>query len=159
MLSSASAMVLAAPRVYYAMARDRMLPRVFADVNPRRHTPARAILLQSTWTSVLILFFGAFEPIVLYTGFAVTAFAASAVAAVIVLRKRRPNLPRPFLMPGYPWLALAYVVVSLWTVVYAGVSRPFETLTGVITVCAGVPIYYLTNLWNGWRGVGCGRSR
>jgi len=146
-LSSASAMVLAGPRVYYAMARDHMLPRLFAEVSARRHTPARAILLQSAWTSVVICFFGTFEPIVVYTGFAVTAFAATAVAAVIVLRMRRPNLPRPFRMWGYPWLALAYGVVSLWIIVYAVASRPIETLSGVITVGTGVPIYYLTRIW------------
>lgn len=147
-LSSASAMVLAGPRVYYAMASARMLPRVFANVSPRRLTPTRAILLQSVWASVLILFFGSFEPIVVYTGFAVTAFAAAAVAAVVVLRTRRPDLPRPYRMTGYPWLALGYVVVSSWVVVYAVVSRPFETLAGACTVGTGIPIYYATKIWN-----------
>ena len=144
LLSSASAMVLAGPRVYYAMARDRLFPGTFATVNTRLGTPVRAIVLQSAWTSVLIVFFGAFEPVVVYTGFAVTVFAAIAVAAVVVLRVRRPQLERPFMMPGYPWLPVAYVAVSAWIVGYAVASRRTETILGLVTVGAGVPLYHFT---------------
>jgi basic amino acid/polyamine antiporter, APA family len=142
-LSSASAMVMAGPRVYYAMARDGVLPRALGAVSPRSHVPVRAILLQSAWTSVLILFFAAFEPIVVYTGFAVTLFAALAVAAVIALRVRRPELVRPFRMPCYPWLALAYLAVTGWILAYTVSSRPLETLYGTLAICAGIPLYYL----------------
>jgi hypothetical protein len=51
-------------------------------------------------------------------------------------------------MPGYPWLPVAYVAVSLWAVVHAVVSRPSETITGLITVGAGVPMFYLTSFWS-----------
>ncbi len=87
-LGSASAMVLAGPRVYFAMARDGLFPRGIGAVHPWRGTPARAIVLQSGWASVLIVLFGAFEPLLVYAGFVVTVFTAMAVAALVLLRLR-----------------------------------------------------------------------
>ena len=146
LLGSMSAMVVAGPRVYFAMARDGLFPRTIGVVDPSRGTPARAIVLQSGWASVLIVFFGAFEPLVVYTGFAITIFTAMAVAALIVLRVRRPDAPRPFLVPGYPWIPAAYVVVSIWIVAVTALSRPTETLLGVLTVAAGMPFYFASRL-------------
>jgi APA family basic amino acid/polyamine antiporter len=87
--ASTSAMVLSGPRVYYAMAQDGLFFRSIANVRPTLGTPVRAMVLQAAWASVLIVFFGVFERLVLYTGFAVTVFAALAVASVVVLRLRR----------------------------------------------------------------------
>ena len=142
LLGSVSAMVVAGPRVYFAMARDGLFPSAIGVVHPSYGTPARAIVLQSGWASVLIVFFGAFEPLVVYTGFAITVFTAMAVAALIVLRFRRPDVPRPFLVPGYPWIPAAFVVVSFWIVADTALSRPTETLLGMLTVAAGVPFYF-----------------
>jgi basic amino acid/polyamine antiporter, APA family len=147
LLGSVSAMVMAGPRVYFAMARDGLLPGAVAFVHRSRGTPIRAIVLQSAWASVLIVFFGAFEPLVVYTGIAITAFSAMAVAALIVLRIRRPDAPRPFKVPAYPWLPAAYVAISIWIVAVATLTRPTETLMGAITVAGGIPLYLV---W-GWR--------
>ena len=144
LLGSVSAMVMAGPRVYFAMARDGLFPRAVAFVHPSRGTPARAIVLQSAWASVLIVFFGAFERLVVYTGFAIIVFSAMAVAAVIVLRIRRPDAPRPFKVPAYPWIPAAYVAVSIWIVAVAILTRPLETLFGLITIAAGVPFYLVS---------------
>ncbi|HYL58841.1 MAG TPA: amino acid permease [Candidatus Acidoferrales bacterium] len=142
LLGSVNAMVLAGPRVYFAMARDGLLPRALGVVDLSRGTPARAVLLQSGWASVLIVFFGAFERLVVYTGFAITVFTAMAVAALIVLRVRRPGAPRPFTVPGYPWTPAAYVIVSIWIVAVTMLTRPTETVLGALTVVAGVPFYF-----------------
>jgi APA family basic amino acid/polyamine antiporter len=141
-LASASAMVFAGPRVYYAMARDSVFPPALGAIHPSFGTPARAIFLQSLWTSVLIIFSRAFEQLVIYTGFALSVFAALAVAALIVLRVRRPDAPRPFRVPLYPWLPAAYVAMSAWIAVYSVRGRPKETLYGVLTVLAGIPFYW-----------------
>jgi len=143
-LSSVSAMVFAGPRVYYAMARDGVLPRALGHAITRSETPARAIALQSVWVSVLIVCFGAFEPVVVYTGTVVAIFSAIAVAAVIVLRVRRPRLLRPFRTPGYPWLPAAYIAVCVWIFVYTAHARPMETALGLATAAAGLPIYWLS---------------
>lgn len=150
-LSSASAMVLTGPRVYYAMAGDGLMPRRLGAVSPRFGTPAAAILLQSAWTSVLILAFGVFEPVVVYTGFAVTLFSAIAVAAVLVLRARRPMMQRPFSMPAGVGLVAVYVSVSAWIVAHVLVNRPMEALLGLATVGAGAPLYYVAR-WRRDRG-------
>jgi APA family basic amino acid/polyamine antiporter len=142
-LSSTSAMVMVGPRVYYAMARDGAAPGALAATDTRSAAPARAILAQSAWTSVLIIFFGAFEPIVVYTGFAVAVFSAAAVAAVIVMRVKRPRMARPFKMPGYPWLALLYLAASAWIAVYTIAAQPREALIGIGAVGAGAPVYLL----------------
>jgi APA family basic amino acid/polyamine antiporter len=146
-LGSASAMVLAGPRVYFAMARDGLGPASIGAVHSSRGTPVRAILLQSAWASVLIVFFGAFEPLVVYTGFAVTAFTGMAVAGLIVLRLRRPDMPRPFLGPGYPWIPAAFVAVAVWIVGYSTLVRPTETLFGLLTIGVGIPSYFASAHW------------
>jgi APA family basic amino acid/polyamine antiporter len=143
LVGSVSAMVLSGPRVYYAMARDGVFFHSIAKVHPTFGTPARAIVLQAIWTSALIVFFGVFEQLVLYTGFAVTVFAALAVASVIVLRVRRAGLERPFRVPVYPLLPAAYVAASGWIAGYTVFSRPSEALIAILTVAAGVPFYFL----------------
>jgi len=146
-LNSASAMVIAGPRVYYAMARDRVFPSGLGLVNPFFGTPARAMVLQGIWSSILVLFFGAFEKVVLYTGFAVTIFSALAVASVIVLRIRRPAMPRPFRIPGVPWLPAAYVAILAWIATYTLIGRPAEALVSLGVVGFGLPWYFLSKFF------------
>jgi len=143
-LSSASAMVVAGPRVYYAMARDGVFPALVGLVSPRFGTPARAMILQSAWSVVLILFFGTFEKIVIYTEFAVVIFSGLAVASVIALRLRKPNLARPFRIPGYPWLPAFYVCAMAWIAIYTLFSRPEEAIVSLLVVGFGLPWYYLS---------------
>jgi APA family basic amino acid/polyamine antiporter len=141
-LSSASAMVMAGPRIYFAMGRDGVIPRVLGAAH-NRSGPAAAVILQAVWATGLILVFGVFERIVVYTGFAITIFSAASVAAVVVLRIQKPNLPRPFTVPGYPLLPIVYVTVSVAIAVYSVIASPFETLLGLATVAGGLPIYWL----------------
>jgi APA family basic amino acid/polyamine antiporter len=149
LLASTSAMVLSGPRVYYAMARDGLFFRSVARVHPTLGTPARAMVLQAAWASLLIVFFGVFERLVLYTGFAVTVFTALAVASLIVLRVRRAGLARPFRVPAYPWLPAAYVAVSALIVGYTIINRPSEAILGILTVSAGAPFYFVGRFWEG----------
>jgi basic amino acid/polyamine antiporter, APA family len=140
--ASASAMIMAGPRVYYAMAQDRTFARTLARVNPRSGVPANALIAQAAWTSMLIVFFGAFEPLVVYVGFALTAFTIAAVLSVIVLRLKRPDLPRPFRVPLYPYLPLAFISASSWIAIHTLMERPLESCLGIATVAAGLPIEY-----------------
>lgn len=139
--ASTSAMVLAGPRVYYAMARDRVFPGGLDAVHPRFRTPARAIILQSVWTTLLIFFFKHVEKLMLYTGFALVIFSSLAVLAVFVLRVRRPGMPRPFRVPGYPFVPALFVAASIWMGFFTVRSRPWESLLGLLTVAAGIPVY------------------
>ncbi len=140
-LGAASAMIWTGPRVYCAMARDGVLPRIFAATDRATGTPAKSIVLQSLWISILILA-GAFETLVVYAGFVLIVFSALAVVGVIVLRARRPQLPRPYRAWLYPFSPLLYGVVALAVMWAALRIRPYESLLGVATVAAGLPLYW-----------------
>jgi len=141
-LSSAGAMAMAGSRIYFAMARGGAIPATLGRTGSGSG-PAAAIVLQAVWASVLIGVFGVFEQVVVYVGFAITIFSAATVAAVVALRVSRPAMPRPFRMPAALWLAPIYVAISLCIAAYTAVSRPAETFLGLITVAAGLPIYWL----------------
>ena len=101
------------------------------------------IVLQSVWTSVLITTFGVFERLIIYTGFALTIFTGLAVGAVIVLRLRYPKAGRPFQVPWYPWLPLAYLTATTWIALYTVWNRPRESVVGLLVVATGIPFYLL----------------
>ncbi len=137
-----SAMVWAGPRVYYAMARDGLLPALFGRTHGVGGAPRTSILMQSLWASLLVLT-GTFERLLVYSGFVLTIFSALAVAAVMVLRLKAPDLHRPFRIPLYPLPPLAYLAVAALIVTFALVERPVESVLAIGTVLAGVPFYLL----------------
>ena len=140
--ASISAMVLAGPRVYYAMARDGLfLPRA-ATVHAQFRTPASAIVAQAVWSGVLVLC-GTLSQLVSYTGFAVVLFAGVAVAALFVLRRREPDAPRPFSAWGYPWAPAIFIVASAAMVVNEIVRNGATAIVGLAVIATGVPVYYL----------------
>jgi APA family basic amino acid/polyamine antiporter len=143
-----SAMVWTGPRVYYAMARDGVIPACFSETAGLSGTPLNAIVLQSLWASVLILS-GTFERLVIYSGVVLAIFSALAVGSVMVLRRRNPELARPYRVPLYPLVPLCYVVLSATIAVYSLIERPIEGGLGIATVLAGVPLYVL---WTQMRG-------
>ena len=139
--ASISAMVLAGPRVYFAMARDGIFVRAAGRVHPRFHTPATAILAQAAWSCILVLS-GTLSQLVNYTGFAVVLFSGIAVTALFVLRRRDPAAPRPFSALGYPWAPAIFVAASAIMVANAFWREPKSTFLGVVVILLGVPVYY-----------------
>jgi basic amino acid/polyamine antiporter, APA family len=138
--ASISAMVLAGPRVYYAMARDGLFVRMAERVHPRFHTPAASIIAQGVWSSILVLS-GTLSQLVSYTGFAVVLFAGIAVVALFVLRRRDPR-PRPFAAIGYPWAPAVFVVASAAMLVNVLWRDPQTTTAGLLVIVAGIPAYF-----------------
>jgi APA family basic amino acid/polyamine antiporter len=137
--SSISAMVLTGPRVYYAMADDRCLPDAFARLG-HRDVPAFAIGVQAAWSAVLVLT-GGFEALLTYTGFAIVLFGGLGVAALFVLRRRRPDEARPFRAWGYPWAPALFILAAVAMVVQSIARAPGPSLAGVVLIAAGVPVY------------------
>ena len=139
--ASISAMVLAGPRVYFAMARDGQFLPAAARVHPRFRTPVTAIVAQSAWSGLLVLA-GTFEQLLVYTGFAVVLFSGLAVAALFVLRRRHPDAERPFRAWGYPLAPLVFVVASLAMTVNSVWREPAASGAGLVLMAAGLPVYY-----------------
>ena len=142
LLGSLSAMTIAGPRVYFAMARDGAFFRSAARIHPRFHTPWVAILAQTVWSAVLILTNNKME-LAEYTGFAVLLFSSVAVSVIFVLRRRHPDEPRPFKAWGYPVAPAIFVLASLVIMVAAIAGRPGPSLRGALIILAGIPVYYL----------------
>ena len=140
-LASASAMILAGPRVYFAMASDGLFPKRLAGIHGEYGSPAAAIFAQSLWISVLILT-GTFEQLVVYSGFALVLFSALAVGSVMVLRWHRPELSRPFRVPLYPATPLLFLGFSAWILWFTLQGRPAEALFAIATMALGLPLYW-----------------
>jgi len=150
LLSSLSAMTIAGPRVYYAMARDRVFFSSAATIHPRFHTPWIAIIAQTVWAGLLVLVNwsdpaapGGYSPIDLpgYTGFAVLLFSGFAVSAVFVLRWKYPDEPRPFRAWGYPFAPAVFTLAALAITYFAIAGRQRESLFGLLIMLAGIPIF------------------
>lgn len=140
--ASISAMVLAGPRVYLAMARDGLFFGRVASIHPRFRTPAWAIWMQAAWSGVLV-FSGTLAQLVSYTGFAVVLFAGIAVLGLFVLRRRHPDEERPFRAWGYPFAPALFVAAALLMVLNTLWREPGTSLPGLGIILAGVPLYYL----------------
>jgi APA family basic amino acid/polyamine antiporter len=132
---------LTAPRIYYAIAADGLFFPKVAEIHRRFRTPAVAIVTQSLWAVVLVLFWGTFENLISYVVFTDWIFFAMAGAAVILLRRRRPDLPRPYRVPGYPVTPLFFVAVSCWFVATTLVEKPAQAWAGLVFLALGVPVY------------------
>jgi APA family basic amino acid/polyamine antiporter len=139
-LSSLSAMTLAGPRIYFAMARDGAFLRHAARVHPRYRTPAIAIFAQAAWSAFLVLS-GTFEQLLTYTGFAVILFSALAVLSLFFVR-RTPVEAASFRTWGYPWAPGVFCLVSFAIVVNTVAAAPGVAFAGLGVMAAGIPVYW-----------------
>ena len=136
LLASASAMTIAGPRVTLALGRDVAVLRRLAETDAKGGAPRNALIAQGVVTSILVLS-GRVDQIQQYAGFTLALFSSLAVSCVIVLRFKRPDLPRPFRTWGYPATPLFYLAVTGWTMLWAFQGRPVESLLALATVVVG----------------------
>jgi basic amino acid/polyamine antiporter, APA family len=147
--------LMSGARVYYAMAEDGIFFHALAKVHPRWHTPVMSLVLQAIWASVLALS-GKYDQLFTYVMFMMVLSYVLTVAGLFVLRRKKPDTPRPYLCTGYPWLPAIYVFLgSLWAI-NAAVERKKETLWGTLIVLLGVPFYFY---WKGHRKAGKATER
>jgi APA family basic amino acid/polyamine antiporter len=137
--------ILTGARVPYAAARDGLFFRSAARVHPAFHTPGVSILMLSAWSSLLVLS-GKYEELFDFVIFGSWILYAMATASVFVLRRKRPDLPRPYKTFGYPAVPLLFLggatvleVSTLWT-------KPRESIAGIVLILLGLPFYFY------WRG-------
>jgi APA family basic amino acid/polyamine antiporter len=140
--SAANGLTLTAPRVYFAMARDGVFFRRLGEVHPRFGTPAVAVVGSAAW-AILLAATGTFEQLLTYVVFAGWAFYALGGLAIFHYRVRRPDLPRPFRVPGYPLTPILFVLSAVGIVVSTFATHPTRGLVGTLMVMAGAPVFWL----------------
>jgi len=140
LLSSISAMSLVGPRVYYAMGRDGCFPAGAAEVHPRWGTPVKAIAYQAIASALMVLT-GTFEALIYYIGFSLILFAALAVTGLLRVRRHSGFRRLRVVSWGYPAIPLAFVLVSLWMLIWTFVLRPRESVLGLATILCGAIFY------------------
>jgi APA family basic amino acid/polyamine antiporter len=138
---AANGNVLTAPRVFFAMARDGVFFKSLARVHPRFLTPSVAILATGAWAGILSLS-GTFEQLATYVIFGQWIFFGLTVAAVIVLRKRSPDVPRPYRTWGYPVTPVIFILAALYISVNTLVTQPVNALAGILIIALGLPAYF-----------------
>jgi basic amino acid/polyamine antiporter, APA family len=150
-----NAIILASARVYFSMSRMNVFPRRLGNVHPRYHTPAASLVVQGIW-SALLLFSGTFDTLTDTLIFVSWAFYAVGAYGVFVLRRKHPDAPRAYKVPGYPlvpWIfiifALLYLVLTVYndiagyyTAVAAGKPALINSALGTVLVLVGTPIYF-----------------
>jgi APA family basic amino acid/polyamine antiporter len=134
--------ILSGSRVPFAMARDGLFFRRVAFVHPQHRTPSVSILALSAWGALLVLS-GRYSQLYTYVIFASVILYGMATAAVIVLRIKRPDLPRPYRTLGYPFVPVVFVLGISCLVVSTLVKSPRESLMGLGLVSLGLPFYYV----------------
>lgn len=134
--------ILAGARVYYAMALDGLFFRSVARLHPARHTPVVSLAVQCIWACLLTLS-GQYNDLLDYVIFAVLLFYILTIAGVIVLRRTRPGMERPYRAWGYPVLPVFYIVVAGLIEILLLLYKPNYTWPGLIIVLLGLPVYFL----------------
>ena len=140
-LGSLAAVVMSAPRVYFAMARDGLFIPAVAAIHPRFETPAFAIALQAVLASVLVVM-GTFNDIISYFVFVVIVFVGLTIVALFKLR-RRSTTNTGYATPGYPVTPVVFLVLIVVLLVLMGTDKPKQALLGVAVVSLGLPFYLL----------------
>ena len=152
---AANAIILTSARVYYSMGGQGMFPALLGEAHPRFHTPAAALVVQAVW-SIALLFSGTFDTLTDTLIFVSWFFYAANACAVVVLRRREPDAPRPFKVPWYPLVpvlfvgfGLVYLVLTVCNDVAAyrkavteGKPALLNTVLGASLVLAGAPVYF-----------------
>jgi basic amino acid/polyamine antiporter, APA family len=158
-------LILAGARVYYAMARDRMFFSKLGTLN-RQHVPATALIVQGVWASLLTLprtetldpvtkkitYGNVYTQLLEYIVSADLVFYALMVGAVIVMRRKVPNIARPYRTYGYPVVPLIYILIAALLVLDLALLKRQTSGIGYLLVLTGVPVYFI------WRGSAAPRS-
>jgi APA family basic amino acid/polyamine antiporter len=133
-------LILAGARIYYAMAKDGLFFRSIAKLHPRFKTPAISLIGQAIWACLLCLS-GTYNQLLELTMFTVIIFYILTFFGLFVLRRTRPDAPRPYKAVGYPVLPAIYIVMAIFIDVVLLRYKPQYTWPGLIIVLLGIPVY------------------
>jgi APA family basic amino acid/polyamine antiporter len=132
---------LSAPRIYYAMAADGLFFREIAKVHPRFRTPVNAIIIQSVWSIILLLFWGTLENLITYTVSIEWIFFTLAAIGIFIFRKRLKHAERTYKTSGYPVTPLVFIMINIWFVINIMINKPLHMAVGFGFLLLGVPFF------------------
>ena len=141
MFAALNGSILSGARVPYALARDGYFFSPMARVNAAHHTPGAAIMGLSAWGMIVVLS-GTYDQLLDYVIFASWILYGMTAATVLVLRRKRPDLVRPYKTLGYPVVPVLFVIMAVAIVISALYNSPRESLLGLALIFAGLPFYF-----------------
>ena len=139
LLSSVSAMIIAGPRISRVIGEDYRLFR-FLGKTTAKDIPAAAVVVQGL-LSVFYIVTSTFDQVIVFIGFTLNLFTFMTVLGVMIMRRKRPDLPRPYRTWGYPWTPAAFLVIHVYILAYGLIYRPRESLAGLGLTAAGLVVY------------------
>jgi APA family basic amino acid/polyamine antiporter len=140
LLSVVSAMVMAGPRIYYAMAKDGVFFSIFGRLNPLHHTPASSIFLQAGIAAAMVLS-ASFETLLIYIGFTLSLCAMLTVVGLMRIRRRDGRQADMYQTFGYPLTPLLFIAGNCWIIFFSIESHPVAVLFALGTIAAGMAVY------------------
>ncbi len=132
---------LTAPRIYFAMAKDGVFWQKIAKVHPKFKTPVNAILIQNVWAICLLLLWGTFEEVISYVVFTDWIFFTLVAATVIIFRKTKKQLDRPYKTFLYPITPLIFIIISFLFVVNTFIEKPAQAWAGLSLLGVGYIVF------------------
>jgi APA family basic amino acid/polyamine antiporter len=140
-LGAMNGCIMTSARIPFAMARDGLFFSFLSKVSPRTRVPVRAIWMQALVACVLAVS-GTFDQLTNNVIFSAWIFYGLTGFGVFIFRRRLPDFPRPFRVPGYPWVPALFVLMAAGLVVNTLLESPFDSLMGLGLILTGVPVYY-----------------
>ena len=141
LLGANNGFILTSARINYAMARNRLFFQQAAKVHPKFKSPANALIIQAVWACALT-FSGTYNQLITYIIFASWIFYAMSCAAVIILRKKRPEMKRPYKTPGYPYIPIIFILFAVFLTFNTILEAPRDAAVGAGIILAGLPFYF-----------------
>ncbi len=132
--------ILTAARVYYAMAKDGLFFKKAGTLN-KNHVPANSLTMQCIWSCILC-FSGTYNDLLNYIMFAVMIFYVLTISGLFVLRRKRPEMERPYKAFGYPVLPALYILLAALVALNMLIYQSKFSMYGLIIILLGVPVYY-----------------
>jgi basic amino acid/polyamine antiporter, APA family len=139
-LGCTNSTILMPPRIYYAMAKDKLFFPKAAEIHPRYNTPNYALWIQAIWASLLVLS-GSFDQLTDMLVFAAFLFYGATTLGVFIMRIREPKLERPYKVWGYPVVPAFFLLFCAALILITFVTKPREAFLGILLILTGIPFY------------------
>lgn len=150
-LGALNGLIFTGSRISFAVGKDHHLFRRLGVWNSRSETPMPALVMQGLIASSLIVILGSFVAAILYTAAVVYSFYLATTLAVMVLRRREPEVERPYRVTGYPVTPSIFAAVCGFLIFSAVAYRPWIAAAALLLLCGGVPLYRISRSASGVR--------